>query len=344
MKLIWYSVYIRVCVSFRVPIKINCRHSFSGMFSMFKNNPGFKTDIESFGLSQRKRTNDKNNKIREKIICDIINNRVPHEYYNTLEWFSLKTTIYNYLNKLNKHAPYSRVECLQKGGRKFNYDFDIIFYAPIGEHTSLLPPPPPTKYNVEFKYNVLTINKTPQFVSPIKPSQYLTLSYENYFFENYIPLLSAFSGLSLPLKDVYMKEINYPSPPCMKLYQDLYYSGCKASSQFTGDERAIAFYEKSKELSAESIRRFIEMADIKIDELSNYLSESQKNKIYMMYFKKRMILEKTNVDDYRIDPSSCIKNPAKSRYEFTTVSGKPLHILLRWKNGNGIAFPSFQIS
>ena len=59
---------------------------------------------------------------------------------------------------------------------------------------------------------------------------------------------------------------------------------------------------------------------------------------------EKMILEKTEVNDYRIDPLSCIKNPAKSRYEFTTVSGKPLHILLRWKNGNGIAFPSFQIS
>jgi len=342
MKLIWYSLYIRGCVSFRVPISRDSfsRHSFT---CMFKSNPGFQNEIESFGLSQRK-TNDKNNKIREKIICDIINDRVPPEYFDAPEWVSLKTTIYTYLNELNGHAPYSRVECLQKGGRKFNYDFDIIFHTSVGDDNMSPPPPPPTKYNVEFKYNVSAIDQTPQFVSPIKPSQYLTLSYENYFFENYLPLLSAFSGLQLPLKDVYMKEINYPSPPCMKLYQDLYYSGCKASIRFTGDERAIAFYEKSKELSAESIRRFIENADIKIDELSNYLFESQKNKIYMMYFKEKMILEKTNVDDYRIHPSSCIKNPAKSRYEFTTVSGKPLHILLRWKNGNGIAFPSFQIS
>ena len=340
MKLIWYSLYIRGCISFRVPIKINCRHLFT---CLCKNNPGFQNEIESFSLSQRK-TNDKNNKIRERIICDIINDRVPPEYFNAPEWDSLKTAIHSYLYELNGYTPYSRVECLQKGGRNFNYDFDIIFYISVGDDNTSLSPPPPTKYNVEFKYNILEIAQTPQFVSPIKPSQYLTLSYENYFFENYLSLLSAFSGLQLPSKDVYMKEINHHSPACMKLYQDLYYSGCKASSRFTGDERAIAFYEKSKELSAESIRRFIEMADIKIDELSNYLSESQKNKIYMMYFKEKMILEKTNVDDYRIDPSSCIKNPAKSRYEFTTVSGKPLHILLRWKNGNGIAFPSFQIS
>jgi len=337
MKFILYSLYIKNCISLHSLTRMNCH-----LPPCLLNFPGFQSEIESFGLSQRK-TNDKNNKMREKIICNIINNRVSPEYFDVPEWFSLKTTIYTYLNELNGHAPYSRVECLQKGGRKFNYDFDIIFYAPNCDDTSL-PLPSPTKYNVEFKYNVSAIDQTPQFVSPVKPSQYLTLCYENYFFENYLPLLSAFSGLPLPLKDVYMKEIHSSSPPCMKLYQELYYRGCKASSRFTGDERAISFYEKSKELSAESISRFIENADIKIDELSNYLSESQKNKIYMLYFKEKMILEKTNINDYRIDPSSCIKNPAKSRYEFTTISGKPLHVLLRWKNGNGIAFPSFQIS
>jgi len=51
----------------------------------------------------------------------------------------------------------------------------------------------------------------------------------------------------------------------------------------------------------------------------------------------------------RVDPAdynivSCVKNPAKSRYECETQSGKKINVLLRWKNGNGIAFPAFQIS
>jgi len=292
-------------------------------------------EIKSFLISQRK-TNDKNNKIRERIICDIINNSVPPEYFAIPEWLSLKTAIYNYLNILNGNAYYSRVECQQKGGRKFNYDFNIIFYTPDTEM--------PSAYNVEFKFNVSSINQTPQFVSPVNPSQYMSLSYENYFFEYYLPLLADFSGFPLPTKETYMKEIHSTTPQCMKLYQDLYYNGCKSSSRFTNEERAIAFYEKSKELSAQSIRRFIEIADIKTDILSKYLQESQKNKTYMLYSKGEIIFEKTNMDDYLLDASSYIKNPAKSRFEFTTISGKHIQVLLRWKNGNGIAFPSFQIS
>ena len=42
--------------------------------------------------------------------------------------------------------------------------------------------------------------------------------------------------------------------------------------------------------------------------------------------------------------ASCVKNPAKSRYDCVTQSGKKIRVLLRWKNGNGIAFPAFQIS
>lgn len=295
-------------------------------------------DIQFFSMSKRI-DNYKNNKIREKVICDIINNNIPPEYYENPQWFSLKKTINDYLNELNTESsiPYSYVECFQKGGRKFNYDFDILFH-PVSEDEE------PTKFSIEYKYNVCSINQTPQFVSPIKPSQYLTISYEDFFFENYLPILADFAGLSLPSKISYMKEIHSVAPPCMKEYQKLYYNGCKNSCKFTGEKRAIAFHEKSKEITDESIRRFIEIADIKTELLSNYLFNSQQNKIYMLYFKEKMILEKTNIEDYTLQISSYTKFPSKHRYEYRSKSGKQINILLRWKNGNGIAFPSFQIS
>ena len=48
------------------------------------------------------------------------------------------------------------------------------------------------------------------------------------------------------------------------------------------------------------------------------------------------------LDDYIIE--SCVKEPSKFRYVCKTKSGVELTVLLRWKNGNGIAFPAFQIS
>jgi len=76
--------------------------------------------------------------------------------------------------------------------------------------------------------------------------------------------------------------------------------------------------------------------------LTEYLLETQKNKYYMFYKNNNIYLETVNQDNYII--TSYIKDPDKQRYMATTKSGNILKILLRWKNGNGIAFPSFQIS
>ena len=53
------------------------------------------------------------------------------------------------------------------------------------------------------------------------------------------------------------------------------------------------------------------------------------------------IKEEVDLNQFKI--ISYKKNPKLYRYEALTKSGIKLHILLRWKNGNGIAFPAFQI-
>ena len=62
----------------------------------------------------------------------------------------------------------------------------------------------------------------------------------------------------------------------------------------------------------------------------------------MLYYNKAFILQQINIDDYTID--SVVKNANKCRYDCISKTGKKIKILLRWKNGNGIAFPAFQIS
>ena len=128
----------------------------------------------------------------------------------------------------------------------------------------------------------------------------------------------------------------------MKNYQELYYNGCKKSSKFTNKEVDIKFYNLAKELANESIKSFINNTDLNIDLLSNYLHTTQQNKIYMLYYNKAFILQQINIDDYTID--SVVKNANKCRYDCISKTGKKIKILLRWKNGNGIAFPAFQIS
>jgi hypothetical protein len=176
----------------------------------------------------------------------------------------------------------------------------------------------------------------------MKPSQYISSSFEEYYYDNYlIPLFNTFE-LSVPNREIYLKTIHSNKPKCMESAQLLYYQGCKQSSKFTQDEKAYAFYEKANNASRECISQFIENTDLNIEKLSHYLVESQNEKIYLLYKNDKFYVQETNSNDYIIE--SYIKNPEKSRYDALTKSQKKINILLRWKNGNGIAYPAFQIS
>ena len=287
--------------------------------------------ISAFDLSA-KGLNDKNNKTRENIIGAIINEKVPSEYYQIPRWQAMRTSVYNYIGELDKN-PYSRIECKHKGGRKFNFDFNIIFHMDGSESRV---------YNIELKFNASAIDEAPQFVSPMKPSQYLSASYEDYYYTNYLNTLASTGGLPIPSKESFLSQIHTNKPKCMKAFQDIYYQGCGASSKFTNNETDIKFYELAKQLSSESIANFIEHADLNIELLSQYLQASQQGKIYMLYSEGIFVNQHANLADYVI--VSVVKNPQKSRYECVSQNGKKITVLLRWKNGNGIAFPAFQIS
>lgn len=257
----------------------------------------------------------------------------------------MKKKVFDYLNKLANNRLIVKTECINKAGRGNKYDFLIRqFYD---DSTS-------QEFMVEFKFNASTINDAPQFVSPMKPSQYLNnslaslepkvASFEEYYYDHYLPRLSEAYNLNLPKKEEYLKQIHSNKPKCMKDYQDLYYKGCRASSQFTQKEEHIKLYNFAKELSNESISAFIYKSDLNAELLSNYLCETQKDKIYMLYstVDKEFMMQKINMDNYRI--VSVVKNASKFRYECLSKNGTKINVLLRWKNGNGIAFPAFQIS
>ena len=195
---------------------------------------------------------------------------------------------------------------------------------------------------VEFKFNAICVQDTPQFVSPMKPSQYLDSSYEEYYYDNYITKLSLNFNIEIPKREEYLKTIHAPNPECMKLYQEKYYKGCKNSSKYSGEEDDINSYKTALKLSKESIKNFITTNNLKHDKMTQYLLDTQKNKCYMLYKKGKLYYQTKNLDDYII--TEVVKDEKRSRYKAKTKSGRTLKILLRWKNGNGIAFPSFQIS
>jgi hypothetical protein len=289
--------------------------------------------INSFTPSEKKK-NDENNKMRENIIGAIINKKIPVEYYAiSNRWNVMSKNISEYVNRIVKQeipdVNIDDIECIHKGGRKFNFDFVIK----INNHI---------EFNIELKFNASKLDDTPQFVSPMKPSQYLSASYEEYYYNDYFLNLAKNYEMPIPSIQEYMNEIHSPEPKCMEKYQEKYYKGCEKSSRYTGDENDVKFYNDCKELSKESIAKFIDSADLLTDKLTEYLLQTQKNKFYMLVKNNNINLQCVDTKEYEIE--SYVKNPKNSTYLATTKTGKKMKILLRWKNGNGIAFPAFQIS
>ena len=271
--------------------------------------------INSFVLSS-KENNDSQNKLRESIIVAVVNKNIPKEYLlYSKRWYNLQQSVMNYLHKITP-IHIDTISCVPKAGRRYNYDFDFIINN--------------ENYKVELKFNATKIDDTPQYNSPMKPSQYMTKSYEEYFFDNYLSSIASKGKLVIPEKSIYLKEIHNNEPPCMKEYKTLY----KTDS---------SFYETCKEQSKKSIENFMDNVELKTELLSSYLLESQKNKHYMMFSKNIFYYQQPNMDDYIIN-SYTVDQKNKNRFICQTKSGKEMKILLRWKNGNGIAYPAFQIS
>jgi len=290
------------------------------------------TSINVFTCKNRSK-NDEYNKEREWIIGSIINNKLPIDYYKySLRWFNLRNSIDLYIKELCKMKyiiDIDTVVCEHKAGRGHHYDFKLIINNTY-------------EFKLEFKFNANSVDDTPQFVSPMKPSQYLDSSYEEYYYDNYfIPLVEKYI-LPLPSKDEYLKKVHSNKPKILEKHQEKYYSGCNKNSKYTNNNDDIEFYEYSKQTSRDSISSFISNYGVKKDKLTNYLLETQKDKYYMLYRNGSIKLQVINIDNYVI--TEIIKEPHKSRYIAKTKNGNQIKLLLRWKNGNGIAFPAFQLS
>ena len=278
--------------------------------------------------------NDGNNKFRELTICSMPN--FDESFYDDPEFGSDWIDFSHNFNKAMKMiCPNFHSYTIEyKGGRNFNYDYLFTF---LDESRNKI-----CDENVEFKYNATSIADTPQFVSPMNPSKYLSQSFEAYHYDNYFKQFLLENNLPVPERNIYINTIGNNTPECVKEVQELYYKGAEGSSKFTNDKTAINFHKKCKEMSKLSITNFIKETDLNIEALTQYLITSQNNKIYLLYKNGIFNIQRTNNDDYIID--SYTKNPDKSIYQAITKTGKKMKILLRWKNGNGIAYPAFQIS
>lgn len=274
---------------------------------------------------QSKDKNDYNNKIRENLIEMIINNGIPLSWYLFHhKWFLLKTKIEKYLLSLNSNIFYEKVECICKGGRNFNYDFDIKFYT----NDYII------DKKVEFKYGCSKINDYPQFLSLSTKDN---CSYSEYYYEKFLNLIPYIYNIEMISKEDFMKNIygtNYES----NLWFKTLYENDKISNQYK---------EKKDEIVKLSIHNFLieHSYELDLEKFSDKFIQTQKDKHFMCYdgdfhydYIEESELKIKNILDFK----------GGSEYINTlileTFSDTKIHMLLRWKNHNGILNPAWQIS
>ena len=282
-------------------------------------------DISLFYTASTRRKNDQNNKIRENIVLAITKDAIPASWHTNERWRNVRNSLFDYYRKLCGSDDITSITIEKKGGRTHPYDFLLEING--------------NEYKVEFKYGADRIGKIPQFVSPSKPSQYFSGSYEEFYYDNYLSKMEV--DITLPVKDVWLSQVHQPSPECLADIQCRYYNGCSKSSKCSGNPDDKLFYNKCKKLASDSIKEFLEQTELDKEELTKYLIETQRDKHYMLYKNGQFHLDRIGEETLTILET---KKIGKNNVLLKTNSGKELKVLLRWKNGNGVAYPALQIS
>ena len=294
------------------------------------------SDIECFYKTSTKNKNGEFNNTRENVICNIINNKIPQGYYDkNIKWENLRKGLMKWIadikEKVFPKMVDEKIQFESKGGRNNSYDFLMTVSGNTGRNYS------EKEYKIEFKYNIKNIEGAPQFSSPSNPDKFFkNEKYVEYYYNNYLGKIIdkankvCGSKFEMPDKAEYNTKIYNNNPDCVK--------ELKIKHKTNKD-----FNKYCNEQSKISIIEYLKKAELDTDKLSKYLYETQQDKHYMLYYKDKFIYDKhKNNDMFKIKKDKVsIEAP---NLICQTVSGHNLRLMLRWKNGNGIAYPAFQIS
>jgi hypothetical protein len=327
---------------FNSGLPAKCFTEFEAIDTKSKYGPITIEDANLFLGTSTKTNNGPTNAKRERVVACILNQEVPAEYYTYASmlcisntwiecnlWVLLRDALDEYIKLLCGYKGISKItsiKCIIKAGRGNHHDFKLSINDNV--------------FEIEFKYNADTITKIPQFVSPAKPSRYFISrhsSFEALYYENYLPDLAEYYGLSIPDRETYLKEVHGSAPSCLTEYKEKY--KIKNNGDGDGDGKRD-FWEFANNLSRRCIKQYIDDSELDIDVLNAYLYQTQHRKIYLLFKDGTFHYDVMSSDELNIVSVHKTHNSCIAK----TASGSQLAILLRWKNGNGIAYPALQIS
>jgi len=282
-------------------------------------------DIDTFyKTKQCKKDNDKNNKIRERILLAIGNNKIPEEWYSDEKWSKLKKSFDDIVISLTTEN-YDHISIEHKAGRNNNYDFVIHF---MDKEDAII-----LSRNVEFKYNCHSITKCPQFLNRASKEFVKNYCYAEYFYDNYIKEICVLADIpeeEIIDKKTYMKYIHN-----MKCDIDFFQ---KLKLQETRIKK------EKKKIVDRSIQQYLlnfGIDELDIEAMNTYMSDRQCDKVYILYKNGTFHKDYITRDELTIVSIKEIKN--KNTIVLNTKSDSTIEMLLRWKNCAGVLYTGWQV-
>ena len=279
-----------------------------------------------FSACAGRENNDIYNDKREYILANILSDKFK-DYLDDSKWNMIKTSWSECLDMLftsTSKLSYDSIKVLKRGGRKYNYDFDIEYFKDSKLVHKI--------HNIEFKNGGSSISEIPQFFNAIANKSFLP-GYASWFYDNYVTKEEPWTRFTAPSKDVYMKEI-YKNSSKHKFFIEL--------KQAESDK---TYYKIKQQKVAESIKIWLNDNYKKLDkeELSKEFIRTQNGKIFILWNKDKFNIDTFDEKDLIIDKIVGIKN--NNSILVNSKSNKIQYaMLLRWKNQLGVLLPAWQIS
>lgn len=227
--------------------------------------------------------------------------------------------------------PFIEFNVKRIGGKK-NHDFNCSY---MNENNEMV-----KELFLEFKFGETRIDKLPEFYQKETNWDIFDKKYHEYWYDNYynrlcdiypeqVKIIDREKYLKAVLKQE-LKESDECYQPIMTLKTNIY-RGTK-----TADKNAI-------EIRNESINEYLMnyASQIRLDIFEKML-EKQKNKLYILYDSKT---NKYHSDYIDTNISNLKYSHIKNQNTIVLVSDKyEFHLLLRWKNGQCVLKPAWQVS
>lgn len=287
------------------------------------------SDITTFFSTSTRNENDATNKVRENILELICN--PPREYLENAEFGNLWNILYQAFNDALKkiaeetNVPtYTSTKIKVKGGRKFNYDAEVMYFDGINLVAIR---------KIEFKNGGTKISDLPQFLSLQAKTDIFTETYDKFWYENYLDKYIACDSSiteAKPSLQQYIKNVTSTKYTITPFFAQL-------------KSRELFFQKEKNEVVNASITDYLTKygKELNIKSFSEKLKATQTEKIYLLWCNGKFYFDKLS----EAEMSDMTYHSIKNGNVLKVKSGNSIYgLLLRWRNHKGILNPAWQIS